>query len=101
MVVVVPQEPEGELLLQRRFRIVLLELPDLVLDVGFAASADKFQIGNRAVAGRDNDQLPVVRGTLDGVWTEIQRRQEGTTALSRPSLVSQPLWRANLVRRTA
>ena len=51
----------------------------LVFDIRLAASADELQVGDRAVAGGDDYQLPVVSRLFGGVQTEIERRerQEG------------------------
>ena len=47
-------------MLQWSFRVVLLELPYLVLYVLSTAIAYEFQVGDRAIAGSQYHQLPVV-----------------------------------------
>ena len=45
---VASQQPERDVLLRRSLRVVLLELPDLVLYILLVSSADEFQVCNRA-----------------------------------------------------
>ena len=47
-------------MLCRSLHVVLLQLPDPVLDVLRVSSADELQVRHRTVAGRHNDQSPFI-----------------------------------------
>ena len=71
-----PQQAEGDFILYRGFRGVLLKLPDLVLDVLFIAPADKLQVGDRAFAGGQNYQAADLFSVFFlQVSFQIKRRQ--------------------------
>ena len=52
---IAPQQPQRDFMLRRRFRVVLLKLPESVFNVHLAAAANELQIRRRAIAGCQND----------------------------------------------
>ena len=56
---------------------MLLELPDLVLNILLVSSADELQVCNRAIAGRQDHQAPLIRDGLVPLQVDRGQRQEG------------------------